>query len=112
MEQKERRKISRVQHSANGVIVICDTQETVYVQVQNVSPLGIGIRMEAGSPGIVGKDVIIVTETLIMYADVIRQEKQEDGSYSVGIAARKFTEDVLQYLFDSIAPEKNQEEKE
>ena len=52
-----------------------------------------------------GKDIIIVAETLIMYAEVNRQEKQEDGSYIIGIGAKKFTQDVLEYLFTHIAPE-------
>lgn len=102
-EMEERRKIDRVDYSANGVIVICDTQEKIYVHTENISPLGMAFRMEAGSPDILGKDIIIVAETLIMYADVNRQDRQEDGSYIVGISARKFTEDVLQYLFDRIA---------
>ncbi len=110
MEQKERRQIHRVQYPANGVIVVCDTQEKLYIHVQNASPLGIGVSAAPDSPDIMGKDIIIVTDTLIMYADVVRQDKQEDGSYVLGIAARRFTEDVLQYLFDSIAlKEKNEE---
>ena len=92
-------------YSANGVIVICDTQEKIYVKTENISPLGMAVRMEPGAPDITGKDIIIVTETLIMYADVNRQEKQEDGSLVAGISARKFTDDVLQYLFDHIALE-------
>ena len=112
-EQNEKRKIDRVRYSTNGVIVVCDTQEKMNVKVEDVSPLGIGVIMEADSPDILGKDIIIVTETLIMYADVIRQEKQEDGRTGVGIAAKKFTEDVLQYLFDNIALKENEEgEKE
>lgn len=103
MEQEQRREVGRINYSVNGVIVICDTQEKVYVQVENVSPLGIGARMAPDSPEILGRDIIIVTETLIMYADVVRQEKQEDESYIVGLHAKKFTEDVLQYLFDNIA---------
>lgn len=102
---EERRKIDRVGYSANGVIVICDTQEKIYVKTENISPLGMAVRMEPGAPDITGKDIIIVTETLIMYADVNRQEKQEDGSFVAGISARKFTDDVLQYLFDHIALE-------
>lgn len=102
-DQEEKRKIDRVEYSTNGVIVICDTQEKINVKVENVSPLGIGALMKQGSPDIRGKDIIIVTETMIMYADVVRQEEQEDGSSKVGIVARKFTEDVLQYLFDNIA---------
>lgn len=110
-EDREKRKIDRVNYPANGVLVVCDTQEKYYVGIQNVSPLGIGICMEADTPDILGKDIIVVTETLIMYADVVRRQVQEDGSYSVGIAAKKFSEDVLQYLFDNIALEKNEEEK-
>lgn len=104
-ELRERRTIDRVRYPTKGVVVVCDNQEKIYVSVQNMSPLGIGIHMEADSPQILGKDIIIVTETLIMYADVVWQEMQEDGSYSVGLAAKKFTEDVLQYLFDNIALE-------
>lgn len=107
--QKEKRKIGRVEYSTAGVIVVCDTQEKMSVKVENVSPLGIGAVMESGSPDILGKDIIIVTETLIMYADVVRQEKKEDGSFRIGIVARKFTEDVLQYLFDNIALKESEE---
>lgn len=110
--QEERRKIGRVKYSANAVVVVCDTQEKINVTVENTSPLGFGITMEKDSPDILGKDIIIVTETLIMYADVTRQERQEDGTYKAGITARKFTEDVLQYLFDHIALKEEREEKE
>ena len=96
---EERRKINRVKYIAKSVIVVCDTEETIYV---DVSPLGMGIRMKADAPNILGKDIIIVAETLIMYAEVNRQEKQEDGTYVVGIRAKKFTEDVLEYLFSHI----------
>lgn len=99
---EERRKIERVEYPARGVIVVCDTQERIFVKTTNVSPLGMGIQMAEGAPDIVGKDVIIVAETLIMYADVIRQEKQDDGSYVLGIKARKFTDDVLSFLFEKI----------
>jgi len=102
---EERRQINRVEYIAKSVIVVCDTEETVYVEVKNVSPLGMGIVMPADGPDILGKDIIIVAETLIMYADVTRQEKQEDGSYVIGIQAKKFTQDVLEYLFTHIAPE-------
>lgn len=112
-ERKEKRKIERVIYATRGVIVICDTQEKVDVEVENVSPLGIGVVIEPGGPDLLEKDIIIVTETLIMYAEVIRQEKREDGRNSVGIAAKKFTEDVLQYLFDNIALKDNEKgEKE
>lgn len=102
---EERRKIDRVRYQAKSVIVVCDTQEKIFVEVENQSPLGMGIRMPSDAPDINGKDVIIVAETLIMYAEVNRQEKREDGTYEVGIAAKRFTPDVLQYLFDHIALE-------
>ena len=60
------------------------------------------IRAEADAPQLVGKDVIMVAETLIMYADVVRQVPMADGCWSIGLTARKFSKDVLQYLFDGI----------
>jgi hypothetical protein len=99
----EKRVIGRVEYTARGVIVICDTQEKIYVDVKNVSPLGMGIYMSTDRPDLVGKDIIIVAETLIMYAVVNRQEKISDGVYAVGIEAKKFTEDVLEYLFEHIS---------
>ncbi|MCR5511204.1 PilZ domain-containing protein [Lachnospiraceae bacterium XBB2008] len=99
---EERRKIDRVEFPSNTVIVVCDTQEKIYCRTENVSPLGMGIRVPAGTPEIQGMDVIVVAETLIMYADVLRQEKQEDGTAMVGVQARRFTPDVLQYLFDHV----------
>ena len=51
---------------------------------------------------LVGKDIIVVAETMIMYATVVRVEKQEDGSFLAGVSAKKFTDEVLQYLFDHI----------
>lgn len=99
---EERRKMNRVEYKAKSVIVVCDTQEKVYVEVENVSPLGMGIKMPAGGPDILGKDIIIVAETLIMYANVNRVKKLEDGSFEVGIQAKQFSDDVLQYLFTHI----------
>jgi hypothetical protein len=101
----EKRGINRVEYPAKGVVVVCDTQEKIYVDVKDVSPLGMGIRLDVNAPDILGKDIIIVAETLIMYANVNRQEKQKDGSYVVGIEAKKFTPDVLEYLFEHIGNE-------
>ena len=99
---KEKRKISRVEYNAKSVIVVCDTQEKIYVEVENVSPLGMGIHLPAGSPDILGKDIIIVAESIIMYALVNRVDALEDGSFSIGIEGKKFTGDVLEYLFEHI----------
>lgn len=100
---EERRKIGRVVYRAKSVIVICETGEKIYADTENVSPLGMGITLPPGSPQIEGKDLIIVAETLIMYADVTRQIPREDGSFEVGITAKKFTPEVLEYLFNHIA---------
>ena len=99
---EERRKISRVEYKTNGVVVICDTQEKIYVDVKDISPLGMGICVPEGHEGLLGKQVIVVAETLIMYAEVSREEKQEDGATFIGVHAIKFTDDVLQYLFSHI----------
>ena len=102
MEQLERRSIGRVSFPSKGVLVVCDTQEVLHVGVRDLGPIGVGIRAEADTPNLVGKDVIMVAETLIMYADVMRQEPMADGCWSIGLTARKFSRDVLQYLFDGI----------
>ena len=103
----ERRTITRVDYPAKSVIVVVETGDRYFVETENVSPLGMGIHMAAGTPDLVGKDIIIVAQTLIMYADVTRQEIKADGSFAVGIKARQFTPEVLQYLFDHIAPEED-----
>ena len=102
---EERRKINRVAYSANSVIVDRDTQEKFYGQVKNISPLGIAIEVKGDTPSLLGKDVIVVAETLIMYADVIREDEMEGGSRVVAFSSKKFTNDVLNYLFEHIGAE-------
>ena len=99
---EEKREINRVDYHANSVIVVCDTQQSFQAEVENVSPLGMGVRVPADAPELLHQDIIIVAETLIMYATVNRVEKKEDGTSFIGISAKKFTPDVLQYLFERI----------
>ncbi len=99
---EERRRIDRVNYQAQNVMVVCDTQEKILVVVQNMSPMGMGLKLPADCPQLIGKDVIIVADALIMYAEVLRQELQEDGTYAAGIQAKKFSESVLQYLSEHI----------
>jgi hypothetical protein len=99
---EERRNINRVDYKVKSVIVVCDTYDKYYVEVDNVSPLGMGITAPADTPDINGKDIIIVADTLIMYALVNRQKKLDDGRFEIGIEAKKFTPDVLEYLFQHI----------
>ena len=99
---EERRSIGRVEYPANSVIVVCSTGEKYYVKTDNVSPLGMGITAPEETPEILGQDIIIVAETLIMYADVKRQVKNDDGKWTLGIEAKKFTPEVLEYLFSHI----------
>lgn len=102
MGQLERRAIGRVSFPSKGVIVVCDTQEVLHVDVRDLGPIGVGVRAAADTPNLVGRNVIMVAETLIMYADVVRQEPMEDGCWSIGLTARKFSREVLQFLFDGI----------
>ena len=65
-------------------------------------PTGHSFYDAGRTPDLKGKDIIIVADTMIMYADVTRQEEQEDGDFKVAISAKKFTPEVLQYLFEHI----------
>ncbi|MCR4756446.1 MAG: PilZ domain-containing protein [Butyrivibrio sp.] len=100
---EERRQINRVDFKANSVIVDKETLEKYYGEVKNVSPLGIAITVDKNTPDIVGRDVIVVAETLIMYADVVRIDKEANDTKTIALKARKFTPDVLEYLFEHIA---------
>ena len=110
MEHLERRAIGRVSFPSKGVLVVCDTQEILHVGVRDLGPIGVGILADADTRNLIGKDVIMVAETLIMYADVVRQSPLPDGSWSIGLAAKKFSNDVLQYLLDGIEMKAKQEE--
>ena len=99
---EERRKINRTPYDAQSILVVCETQQKIIVTVNNLSPLGMGIEMPADSPDILGKDIIICTDTIIMYADVTRQVKNEDGTFFAGLSARKFDTDTFMYLFNKI----------
>lgn len=98
----ERRAINRVEFIANSVIVDKETLKKYYGQVKNISPLGIAITVDKRIPNLVGRDVVIVAETMIMYAEAVREDHEEGQKKSVAFKARKFTPDVLQFLFDSI----------
>jgi len=98
----DKRKIGRVEFKAPSVVVLCDTGETLFVQVEDASPRGMGLWMKDKRPDINGKDIIIVADTVIMYAEVVRMVERDDGTYTVGISAKKFTPEVLDYLFKHI----------
>lgn len=100
---EERRKINRIEFKANSVIVDRESLEKIYGQVKNISPLGMAISVKGDTPKLTGKDVIIVAETLIMYAEVIREDTGPDGTKTLAFNAKRFTQDVLQYLFEHIA---------
>ena len=40
-----------------------------------------------------------------MYADVVREDEMEDGKRTVAFSSRKFTNEVLGYLFQQIGIE-------
>ena len=107
---QERRTINRVEFLANSIIVDRQTLEKYYGQVKNISPLGIAITVDKSIPNMVGRDVIIVAETMIMYAETVREDHEEGMKKTLAFKACKFTPDVLEYLFESIGGEGNEEE--
>lgn len=102
---QERRTINRVEFIANSVIVDKETLTKYYGQVKNISPLGIAITVDKRIPDLVSRDVIVVAETMIMYAEAVREDKEEGAKKTLAFQARKFTPDVLQYLFTQIGDE-------
>ena len=64
MERLERRAIGRVAFPSRGVLVVCDTQEVLHVGVRDLGPIGVGIRAEADTPNLVGKDVIMAEDVV------------------------------------------------
>ena len=106
---QERRTINRVEFLANSVIVDRQTLEKYYGQVKNISPLGIAITVDQRIPDMVGRDVIIVAETMIMYAETVREDHEEGMKKTLAFKACKFTPDVLEYLFESIGGKENEE---
>ena len=106
----ERRIINRVEFLANSVIVDRDSLHKYFGQVKNISPLGLAIIVDNKIPSLKGKDVIVVGETMIMYADVVREDEEDNGTRLLAFSARKFTGDVLQYLFEHIGIELEDDE--
>lgn len=106
---QERRSINRVEFLANSVIVDRESLQKYYGQVKNISPLGIAITVDKRIPDMVSRDVIIVAETMIMYAETVREDHEEGMKKTLAFKAKKFTPDVLQYLFESIGGEDDEE---
>ena len=107
---EERRSINRIEFLANSVIVDRQSLEKYYGQVKNVSPLGIAITIDKRVPNLVGRDMIVVTETMIMYSDAVREDQEFGSKKSVAFKAKKFTSDVLEYLFEQIGVDGESEE--
>ena len=99
---EERREISRIDFSAKGVIVIIDTEEKIMVEVANVSPLGMGVLVPIDTADIVGKEIIIVADCMVMYATVNRMADYDDTHKIVGISGKSFNDETLSYLFEHI----------
>ena len=101
-EMEERRQISRIEYNAQGVIVIVEEEIKIPVKVANVSPLGMGVLVEKNAPALLGKDIIIVADCLVMYANVNRVADYDENYNLVGIEGKTFDEATLGYLFDHI----------
>ena len=101
--KEEKRKVVRTEYKVNGVLVVCASHKAIYVDVINVSPLGVGMLVkEADIKGLPDQDVVLVADTLIMFAKITHIQKRDDGLYEVGIHAKKFTEKVFNYLILSV----------
>lgn len=107
----ERRTINRVEFLANSVIVDKQTLKKYYGQVKNVSPLGIAITVDAHVPSMLGRDMIVVAETMIMYAEVVREDQESGEKKTIAFKSRKFTPDVLEYLFEQIGLDDEEEQE-
>ncbi len=99
---EDRRIINRVEFLANSVIVDRESLHKYFGQVKNISPLGIAITVDERIPNLVGKDVIVVADTMIMYAEGVREDNEEGLKKTIAFKARKFTPEVLEYLFETI----------
>ena len=99
---EERREISRVEYNAPGVIVIVEEELKIPVMVANVSPLGMGVLVDKNAPALLGKDIIIVADCLVMYANVNRIAEYDDTHNIVGIQGKTFDDETLGYLFEHI----------
>lgn len=101
-DMEERREITRVEYNCQGVIVVIDTEEKIMVKVANVSPLGMGVLIPKDAPAILNKDIIIVADCMVMYANVNRVADY-DGEYNIaGIQGKTFDDETLGYLFEHI----------
>lgn len=99
---EERREITRVEYNCPGVVVVVDTEEKIMVKVANVSPLGMGVLIPKDSPDILNKDIIIVADCLVMYANVNRIAEHDAEHNLAGINGKSFDAGTLSYLFEHI----------
>jgi hypothetical protein len=99
---EERRSINRIEFLANSVIVDRESLEQYYGQVKNISPLGIAITVDERIPNLVGRDCIVIVDTMIMYSEAVREDEEFGMKKSVAFKARRFEPDVLKFLFDHV----------
>ena len=99
---EEKRSITRVEYNVPGVIVIIEEETKVPVRVANMSPQGMGVLVGKDAPELLGKDIIIVADCMVMYANVNRIEKYDNNSNIVGIKGKAFDDATLGYLFEHI----------
>lgn len=99
---EERRGITRVEYNVPGVIVVIEEEIKIPVKVANMSPLGMGVLVDKKAPDLLGKDIIIVADCMVMYANVNRVEKHDDNYNIVGIKGKTLDDATLGYLFEHI----------
>ena len=75
----------------------------VEAQVTDVSPLGLSLTVAEDAPDLLNSNVIVATDTMIMYAQIVRRVPRKEGGWQLGVNARRFTPEIVQYLFTSIS---------
>lgn len=97
---EERRELPRINYKAKAILVLYETGCPLYADIINLNPLGMGLVMNETAPDILGCDVLVVSDTSLVYSTIIRQKKRPDGTYEIGTKNKKFDKKTKQYLFD------------
>ncbi len=95
---RDKRNIGRIEFKTPSLMVVYGTGETIYVNVEDVSPMGMGLTIKGRATDLINKDVVIVADTVVMYADVKHVTLRSDGTCLIGVCAKKLTDEILRYI--------------
>ena len=98
----DKRNIGRIEFNTPSIMVVYGTGEMIYVKVEDASPKGMGLTIKGNPADLLNQDVVIVADTVIMYATVRHVTPRDNGTCFVGIGAKKITVDVLRYILRNL----------